>query len=423
MNRPSQSPTMQAAFSSLQIPAYKILWWGGLFSFLSVQAQFLLRGLLAWDLTERDGALGLVYLMFGLSLLVATPLGGVAADRFPKRTVLLISQFTIMSAAVGMGLVVVFDVERFWMLLVAALMQGGAFGFLGPTRMAFSAELVGRDQLGNAIALSMLSMNGTRVFAPALAGILAGVAFIGIGGAYLLAGLASATSFWYLWRLPRLPAANAGRSNPFVDIIDGVRYVRSDTHLRRLVIASFFVIMFGFNYVVFLPPLVEGTFGLSDTWVGIISSASALGAVAVSIPLAALADGPRARPIMVASGVAFGVFVLALAAAPNFWVAFAVVMLIGAATTAFQSLSNTLALTTSSDAMQGRVQSLMMLSFAGFGIAAAPLGGLAELIGRRWVIAIMGLVAMAAMAIYIVAERITAAQGQSDSAVDPISVS
>ncbi len=346
-------------------------------------------------------------------MLIATPLGGVVADRFPKRSVLLGSQSVLMTTAIAMGAMVLMGREQFWMLLIAGVAQGGAFGFLGPARMAMSAELVGRDHLGNAIALSMLSMNGSRVFAPALAGSLAGVAFIGIGGMYLIAGVSSALSFAFLWALPRVPAASTKKGNPLVEIVGGVRYVRSTPVLRRLVMTSFFVIMFAFNYVVFLPALIKDTFGLGDGYLGIISSASAVGAVVASVPLAKLADGPRAKAVMVWAGAAFGALVLALAVSPDFWVAAAVVVVLGAATTAFQSLSNTLALVAADHEMQGRVQSLMQLSFAGFGIAAAPLGGLAELIGRRQTMAMMGLVAVAAMVSYVLLERAAAARVES----------
>ncbi|MBV1893406.1 MAG: MFS transporter, partial [Ilumatobacteraceae bacterium] len=122
-----------AAFSSLRIPEYKRLWWSGTFSFMSVQMQFLLRGVLAWDLTEREGALGLVYLCFGVAMLISTPLGGVAADRLPKRRVLLVSQGVLLSSAAGMGFAVITDQLQFWMLAIAALAQGAAFGFYGPT--------------------------------------------------------------------------------------------------------------------------------------------------------------------------------------------------------------------------------------------------------------------------------------------------
>jgi len=177
---PTPQPTTgePSAFSSLQVPEYRVLWWAGLFSFMSVQMQFLLRGILAWDLTERESALGLTYLLFGAAMLVSTPLGGVATDRFAKKWVLFVSQSLIAVAAIGMGVVVVLDIAEFWMLLLTAVAQGGAFGFYGPARVAFAADLVGRDQLGNAITLTMLSMNGTRVFAPSLAGVLAGISIV-----------------------------------------------------------------------------------------------------------------------------------------------------------------------------------------------------------------------------------------------------
>jgi MFS family permease len=426
-------PTRQlssGAFSSLRVPGYRTLWWAGLFSFISVQAQFLLRGLLAWDLTEREGALGLTYLCFGVSLLIATPLGGVASDRLSKRGVLIMSQVVIATAAAAMGVAVTTGIVQFWMLLVAAVAQGFAFGFFGPARIAISTELVGREHLGNAITLSLLSMNGTRVFAPALAGVLAGVATIGIGGAYLISATCSTMALFYLLRLPKTERANVASSptatngaasvvegerrlatrrsdtgtNPFKEIVGGVRYVIARPPLRRLILSSFFVIMFGFNYVAFYPALVKGVFDLGDGWVGLISSASAVGAVVVSIPLAARADSPWAKAAMVGGGFGFGVGVMGVGLAGSFWTAFAIICAIGAATTIFQSLSSTLAMGMTDDTHQGRVQSLMQLSFAGFGIAALPLGALAEVIGLRPTIVIMGAIATGSMVVYLIAE-------------------
>lgn len=417
------SRAFDQAFSSLRIPAYRTLWWGGLFAFISVQMQFLLRGILAWDLTEREGALGLVYLCFGLALLIATPLGGVATDRFSKRTILIGAQAVMMTAAIGMGIAVLTGVVQFWMLLVSGLFQGTAFGFFGPARVALSADYVGREHLGNAIALSLLSMNGTRIFAPALAGVFAGVAFIGIGGAYLIGAVMALIGFVFILALPATesedapvePVAMNGSSNgstvaaparpsPLADIMDGVRYVRAKPELQRLVLTSFVVIMFGFNYVAFYPAMVEGVFGLDEAWVGYISSASAIGAVVVAVPLAGKADSPIARPAMVIGGVGFGVGVIAFGLSPSFWVAFVAIMFTGAATTVYQSLSNTLALAAADDSHQGRVQSLMQLSFAGFGLAAAPLGILAEMVGLRAAVVLMGTVVLIAVGIYAVLE-------------------
>ncbi len=397
-------PAKGAALSSLKVPEYKVLWWGGLFSFMAVQMQFLLRGLLAWDLTESEASLGQVYLCFGLSMLIATPLGGVAADRLPKRAVLVGSQVVIACAALGMGVAVVTGHERFWMLLLAAVAQGGSFGFFGPARTSFTRDLVGREQLGNAISLTMLSMNGTRIIAPSMAGALAGIAIIGIGNTYLLAGLFSVASLIMMLRLPNIAPASASRRNPFLDIADGVRYVAARPPLRRLVVSSLFVIMFGFNYVAFMPSLIIGDFGLGKGSVGLMSTASAVGAVAAFAPVASRADSPVARLMMIVAGFGFGIGVMLLGLAPNLWVAMAITAGIGVMTNAYQSLSNTLALAMSDELHQGRVQSLMQLSFAGFGMAAAPLGILAEIIGLRTTFAVMGAVALVAMGTYVILE-------------------
>ena len=374
---------------------------------MAVQMQFLLRGILAWELTERDGAIGLVYLVFGGTMLIATPLGGVAADRLPKRTVMLWSQVALTAGATAIGVAVVSGNEQFWMLTAAGLVQGTAFGFYGPARVAFTTELVGREQLGNAITLSLLSMNGTRVVAPSLAGALAVIEFFGIGGAYLVAGAFSFVSFLAVLRLPRVaPAADLPSARPLAEIIDGVRYVRSRPHLRRLLVSSFVVIMFGFNYVVFIPALVKDTFGLdNDGWVGLISSAASIGAVAVGLWLAGRADQPGRWRVMAITGTIFGTGVVALALSPNYWVAVFVVIIIGGGTTGYQSLSNAISLNLTEPSHQGRVQSLLQLSFAGFGIAALPLGLLAEAVGRRQAMALMGAIATAAILIYAAAER------------------
>ena len=262
------------------------------------------------------------------------------------------------------------------MLLVAAVTQGVAFGFLGPTRVAFTSEIVGRDQLGNAITLSMLSMNGTRVHRSrvrrrarrdrlhrhrrrlrGLGGVLAAV---------VRALRALPARFGAEGDIDRQPVRRDRRRGP---------YVAARPHLRRLVLSSFVIIMFGFNYVAFIPALVKGEFDLGDGWVGVIMSASSIGAVAVAVPLA---ESRRRRRRVEADG-RLGPAVRRRASSRSGCRRCSASVcsssaFIGAGTTGYQSLSNSIALNMTGDTHQGRVQSLMMLSFAGFGIAAAPLG-------------------------------------------------
>ena len=260
--------------------------------------------------------------------------------------------------------------------------------------------------VGAAIVGIIVSPVAVKLRGLYLAIVTLGLVFIGIGGAYVVSAAFSLLSFVLYVRCPPGSAPRAtSKASPFAEIVDGVRYVAARPHLRRLVLSSFVIIMFGFNYVAFIPALVKGEFGLGDGWVGIIMSASSIGAVAVALPLASRADGAGVWKLMVVSGLVFGTGVIALGLSPLFGVGVLVVAFIGAGTTGYQSLSNSIALNMTGDTHQGRVQSLMMLSFAGFGIAAAPLGLLAEAIGLRSAIGVMGAVTLTTVIGYGLLER------------------
>ena len=119
-----------------------------------VMAQAVGRGWLAKDLTGSNAGLGGVMLAFGLSMLLATPWGGVAADRFPKRTVLLIAVLMLIASSTLVGIAVVTDVIEYWMLLLASAIQAAAFALYLPARISFIAEVVEPRQIGDAVVLS-----------------------------------------------------------------------------------------------------------------------------------------------------------------------------------------------------------------------------------------------------------------------------
>ncbi len=388
---------MNGRFAALQQRDFRVLWIGALFSFMGVQMQFFLRGILAWDLTERADALGLVYFVLGVSLLVATPLGGVASDRFPKRTLMLVSQSGTFVAPLLLSIAVLADVVAYWMLVGSAVLQGTAFGFFGPARVAMARDLVGRENLGNAIGLQSLAMNGTRTLAPSLAGALVGWSAFGIGPTYIVATLLAVGAMIATALLPNPPAVLGGAARPVADIMAGIRYVRATPEIRGVVAATFAVLMFAFSYVSFIPALVEGEFGLEEQHVGYFTSAGSVGALLAGLWVAGVADSPRAPWIMAVAGMLFGLSVVGLGLAPSFGVAVAIVAFAGASTTTFQTLSNTLALQAAADEFGGRVQSILQLGFAGFGMAALPLGVLAERIGLRTALVIMGSIAAAAV--------------------------
>ncbi|WP_419911024.1 MFS transporter [Candidatus Poriferisodalis sp.] len=403
-----------ATFAALGVPGFRLLWLSGVFSFMSIQMQFLLRALLAWDLTESEGALGIVFFAFGLALGVSTLFGGVAADRLSKRRLMLFGQLVLLLGSIGMGVALATGVIHFWMLLVSSALQGLMFGLIGPARISMTTELVGRERLGNAITLSSLSLSGSRVIAPTGAGLLAGWALFGLAGAYFVSAAIATLSYVLLLPLPETstrevsPAGTARLArlavgNPLAEIRQGIRYAMSRPELRRPILTSIVVIMFGFSYIAFQPALVEGVFGLGDRQVGFISGASSIGAVAASIVLASRADSPAAGTILIGLGYAFGASVIILSWAPTYIWALAITAVVGGASTGFISLIQTIVMRATDEAYQGRVQSLVQLPFAAFAIAAAPLGVLAEWAGVRAMFLTMGIAVTLSMVVYSMA--------------------
>ncbi len=419
----AESHERVATFAALGVPAFRLLWLSGVFSFMSIQMQFLLRSLLAWDLTESEEALGIVMFAFGAALGISTLFGGVAADRLSKRRLMLFGQMVLLLGSIGMGVALATGVIAFWMLLVSSALQGLMFGLIGPARISMTTELVGRERLGNAITLSSLSLSGSRVIAPTGAGLLAGWALFGLAGAYFVSAAIATLSYVLLLPLPETKDSAAGpstdarpvrhaRSRPLVEIREGIRYAMSRPELRRPIVTSIIVIMFGFSYVAFQPALVEGVFGLGDRQVGFIAGASSIGAVIASIMLASRADSPSAGSILIGMGFAFGASIIALAWAPNYEIAMVVTAVIGAASVGFISLVQAIVMRATDEAYQGRVQSLVQLPFAAFAIAAAPLGVLAEWTGVRTMFLTMGIAVTLSMIVYSMASANSAGSHQ-----------
>jgi predicted MFS family arabinose efflux permease len=393
--------TRTSTFASLSNPTYSLLFWSGALSFLAVQGQFVARGWLANDLTGSAAGLGGVYMAFGVPMLLATPYAGAVADRMPKRTILVWTQALLAASSLWLGLGVSFDFVEYWMLLASSAMQAIAFSFLAPARMAMTSEIVGRTLLSNAIVLGQMSMNSTRVFGPALAGVGIGIAWFGTAGVYYSATAISLAAMVAMSRLPATAPSSAPRRSPLADFRLGLRYVGDHREVKWLLVTSFLVVMVAFPYVAFLPQVADDIYDVGASGYGVLSAISAVGAVGVSLFAARRSGNRDAFRIQNVSGFGFGIGLLLLAVAPGYVAGLGAVFVIGAAASAFQSMNNALALGISEFEYHGRIQSLMMLSFSGFGMAALPLGVLADAIGLRETFALMGGVTVLTMVGYL----------------------
>ena len=356
-----------------------------------VMGQSVARGWLAKDLTGSNAGLGGVMLAFGIAMLIATPWGGVAADRFPKRTVLIIAVSMLVVSSLLTGLAVVTDVIEYWMLLVASAVQAAAFAAYLPARIAFIAEVVEPEQIGPAVMLSQTAQEAMRVVAPALAGVLVGLAWFGAGGVFLLSAGTSTIAVLVLLRLPKgEPRVPATRS-PFAEMADAYHYVRSRRALGLVAMTTIGVVIIGFPYMTFLPTLADERYDVGAGGYGVMSGVAGLGAVVAGI-LAPKGRWMVQRPWATISvaGTALGVALIALGAAVTFPFALVALVAIGAAGLVFQTTTQSLMLTLSDIEYHGRMQSMVVLGFSGFGLAALPLGLLADAVTLEVTLALMG---------------------------------
>lgn len=391
-----RAPTQRTpTLASFAIPAFRIIWSATFLYYLAIFSGIVARGALAKELGGDNAALGLVTLSFGAVSLIMTPIGGVLADRLPKRRLLVAATLLLASTSAGLGVTEVLDITEFWMLLVVSGAQAAAFSTLVPARMAFTVDIVGPKLIPNAIALAQISMNSNRVIGPAIAAAFLGVSWLSYAGIYLFsAALSIVSGLCFLLLGAGAPHPDRKTRAPLAEMADGLRYARSVPAVRLVVLLAITVTMVGFPYIAFLPSVAEDFYDRGPEGFAQLSLVGAVGGLAAGIAVArsVLAQGPR---VQVVSGVALGFGLIFLGLAPTFPTALLAAMLVGASTAGFQSMNATLALSLSDTDFHGRIQSLLQLGFSAFGLVSYPLGLLADAVGLRETLVGMGVLTMA----------------------------
>lgn len=401
---PAASPV--GMFAPLRFATYLRLWLGSGVVAFGVMGQGIARSWLAFELTGSNAALGGVLLAFGLAMVVTTPFGGVVGDSAPKRRVVQLCVALLAATSLWMGVVVVLDVVTYGQLLAVSVLQAAAFAFYVPARAAFIAELVPDEELSEAVGLMLVQAEAARVAGPALSGLLIGAYAFGLElvffacTALFAGGLLAGTGL-----PPGRRASTARRLAPLAELRDGVRYVVRRGDLRVLVLCTFGVVMLGFPYLAFLPTVADGLFATGSTGYGLLSAASAAGAVAAGLLVGRLRRWLGPWRLVVVAGAVCLVGLLGLAGAPTFPLALLAVLPVGAGLLVFQTATQALLLALSDVTYHGRVQSLVMLSYGLFGIVALPLGLLADAVGLRWTLLGMAVAVLAVLVVFVLRSR------------------
>ena len=376
-------------FASLAHRHFRIVWLGTLLSFLGFFMSTIVQSVVAFELTGTNRAVGLVIFAQGAAMLVLGPIGGALADRWPKRRLIATGQTFAASAFFAIAFLLFIDAITVPALAAAAFVLGVSFAFIGPARQAWVVDIVPESVRGNAMVLFQFANNASRVLGPVAAGAMLAWPVSGPTGAYLTMGVLWGASGASLLLLPKSQGRSAD-THVFGAVVDGLRYVAGRPKLRVLVLLFVCVIMTGFPYVIVLPGLVEHELGRGAAAISLLAGAAAVGGLAASLFVARYADSQAAATIFSLFGFAFGVSLIATAFVPSYEAAVVWMVVVGAANGGFQTLSGAVVIHEADPAYIGRVMSLTMLAFAGFGLMGLPIGVLADAFGERITLVAMG---------------------------------
>lgn len=379
-------------FRSLRTRNYRLFAAGQVVSNTGTWMQRVAQDWLVLDLTHGSGvALGITTGLQYLPLLLFGLWGGVLADRYPKRRILMITQIALGALALILGVLAVTGTAQVWQVYALAFGLGLATVVDNPARQSFAVEMVGKRDLPNAIALNSATFNGARVLGPAVAGVLIGL--VGTGPVFLI----NAASFGaVLFGLAAMRESEL-RTADLVprakgQLREGLRYVRGRRDLVLVLLLVGFVATFGMNFQMTTALVARQVFHTGAASFGLASTMLAVGALAGAL-LAARRVRPRMR-LLVSAAALFGLLEMATGLMPAYWAFLVMLVPTGIAMMTFTTAANATMQLSVAPEMRGRVMGLYMFVFLGTNPLGAPLvGWMAEQFGPRLSIVLGGLVA------------------------------
>jgi MFS family permease len=391
---------MTPTFQALEVRNYRIYAMGTLVSNTGTWMQRVAQDWLVLQLTHSGSSLGITTGLQFLPFLILTPFAGVIADRYSKRRLLAFTQASLAISAGLLGLLAVTGLAQPWHVYVLAFVFGCGTSFDTPARQSFVVEMVGRDQLANAVGLNSASFNVGRIVGPALAGFM--IAALGSGveatGVAILINAVSYLAVIYSLRLmdpdalwTPAPVAKAKGA-----VRDGFRYVRARPDLVFVFIVAFFAGTFGMNFQMTSALMATGVFHKGAGEYGILGTFMAIGSLTGAL-LAARRASAR-RLVLVLATASFGIAEIAAGLMPQYWMFAAWLPVMGiCAITMMNALQTTVQMTVDSH-MRGRIMALyMMVLMGGTPVGAPVIGWVGETFGARWTLMIGGGVTLLAV--------------------------
>jgi MFS family permease len=389
-------------YPALAVPDFRLMWSMSFPSTMTWSLCNVATGYAALTLSGSATALGVVTMLGGLPMLLLAPIGGVVADRFPRKVVMFFTQGLLAAGAVALAILSLLDIMEVWHLGALGLVQGVAFSFNMPARQSLLMELVGPRLTRSAAALNTMAPNFSRVVGPSVAGMMLATPWIGISGVFVAMVLLYAIVIAALFKLPnstRKAQTEGGARAVWESLLEGFRYILGSPIHRGLLASAFLLLVLGAPMLQIMPVFSEHVFEVGATGLGLLLSANGVGALIGTFGVAALTSLPKLGLIQLGFGFGFAVSIVGFALAPGMTTAVIMLGLFGAFQSCYMSLNSTMLMGNTDPRLYGRVLSINLMTFAVTPIAALPLAWAADLVDPRSAVLVAGVLVAIALGV------------------------
>ncbi len=385
--------------ASLRYEQFRWLYISNIAFMFAMMGQFLVRSYLAFKLTDSAFSLGIVNFVVALPMLAVSPLGGALADRVDRRKLILFVQTAVVIDELLVLLLLITDQLTFTYLLALTGILGVLFPFMMPARQAIVANVVGRQGLGNAMALQMGGMNAARVVGPVAAGFL--ISVTGVESTYSIALVLYGVGLAAMLRVrPSFSDEQGERGSVFGDIVEGLRYVRENAPVRVLLLFGLVPTLLAMPFQTLLVVFAEEVWDVGAFGFGMLQMFAGVGGLVGSIYVAWDAESHRRLRRMIGSIIGFGATLLLFSISPWFLLALPLVFFADVFVSVFMVLNNTAIQVLIPDFVRGRVMSLLMMSFGLTPLGTLPMSWFADQFGAPAAVALASALMLVAAVLF-----------------------
>lgn len=403
------SGKIRAGLPALYHRNFRLFWFGQCISLIGTWMQSIGQAWLVLQLTHSALKLSIVTAMQFLPVMIFSLYAGTLVDRFSKRKTLIFTQTCLGVLATVLATITYLHIVKYWHVLILALILGSVNTIDTPTRQSFVIELVGKEDLPNAIALNSSVFNLGRIVGPAIAGLLIGL--IGIAPCFYLNAASFIAVIVNLWmiRVPAKVFRKQEHTSPkyiWLDIREGLRYINEKAIIKQPLILLAFISTFVMNFNILIPVFAQQELNQNATGYGLLMTSMGIGSFLGSLALVVKSRRVPAQRYLVGGAFVMSAFLVILAFEKNIHLSSVTLLIIGFSTIIHTNLVNTTIQLHSSDEMRGRVMSVFSLVFGGVTpIGALYAGQTTELIGARGCMIISGVIGILAAGYFVFAMR------------------